>query len=101
MINYVEYAYNDSVKKSIGRTPFEAIYGFYPRGPMKIRHMHGMKSTSARRDTLVQLMKIVHDQVKDHLEKSMVKHKDRVDQKEMLTYQSNLLLVTHTYLHCV
>ena len=42
-----------------------------------------MKSRSATGETLAELMRTVHDQVKDHLEKSVTKYKDKAYQKEI------------------
>ena len=41
-----------------------------------------MKYRSTIGETLVELMKIVHDQLKDHLEKSIAKYKDKEDQNK-------------------
>ena len=40
-----------------------------------------MKSRSTRGETFNKLIKIVSDQVKDHLDKSTTKYKDKVDLK--------------------
>ena len=44
---------------------------------MELSDLQDMKSRSAIGETLAKLIKIVHDQVKDHLEKSLTKYKDK------------------------
>ena len=33
----IEFAYNDSVNRSIGKSPFQVLYGMQPRGVSELR----------------------------------------------------------------
>lgn len=49
---------------------------------MELRDLEDMNSRSVTRETLAELMKTVHDQVKDHLDKLVAKYKDMFDKKK-------------------
>lgn len=42
VIPEVEYSYNDSKNITIGRSPFEIVYGIHPRGVCELRNLGGM-----------------------------------------------------------
>ena len=44
---------------------------------MELRDLQDMKSRGAIGETLAELMKTVHEQVKDHLEYAVAKYKDK------------------------
>lgn len=39
MIPQEEFAYNESAKKTIGKSPFEVVYDLHPRGVSKLRDL--------------------------------------------------------------
>lgn len=80
VLGQVEYAYNDSINRFTGKTPFEVVYGFHPRGTMVLRDIHKMQGRSAMGENFVEAIKSAHEEVKAQLEKSMAKYKEREDQ---------------------
>ena len=46
LIRHAEYAYNDIVNRSIGKSHFEIVYGLHPRGVFELRELKdGIKWT--------------------------------------------------------
>lgn len=43
-----EYTYNDSINQSIGKSPFEVVYGVHPRGIYELRDLSEMGTRSAQ-----------------------------------------------------
>lgn len=48
IIPQAKYAYNGSVNRTTGRSPFEIIYGMHPRGACEIRDLVAMEYRSGR-----------------------------------------------------
>ena len=42
-ISQAKYAYNDSVNRTTGRSPFEIVYGRHPRGVSELRDLGPME----------------------------------------------------------
>ena len=49
----VEFAYNNFVKRSIGKTPFEIITGIHPRGISDLRDVAGEEKRSVAGEELL------------------------------------------------
>lgn len=59
MINGQEkYAYNDSMNRSIGKNPFEIIYGYHPRGILELRGKRDMEKRSSLGENFVSILNI-------------------------------------------
>jgi hypothetical protein len=43
----VEFAYNDSINRSTGQSPFQIVYGMQPRGVFELRDIEQTKFRSA------------------------------------------------------
>ena len=72
-----EYAYNDSINRSTGLTPFQIVYGEHPRGVLELRDISQMERKSAQAQDFAQVMKEIQETVKDRLSKSAEKYRDR------------------------
>lgn len=81
ILSQAEFAYNNSVNRSTGRTPFEIVTGVNPRGVAKLRDISMEEKRSAEAEEFADHMKIVHNQVKKHLENTNSKYKEKVDEK--------------------
>lgn len=42
IIHQAEFAYNDNVNRSTGKSPFEVVYGLHPRGVLELREIEKM-----------------------------------------------------------
>jgi hypothetical protein len=60
-----EFAYNKSVNKSTGQSPFQIFYGIQPRGISKLRDTELNGTRSASVEDFTEAMKELHNQVKE------------------------------------
>lgn len=75
-----EFAYNNFVNRSIGKTPFEIVTGMKPRGTLDLRDIFGEEMGSFAREEFVDFMESLHKEVKLRIEQSNQKYKENVDQ---------------------
>jgi hypothetical protein len=76
----VEFAYNDSLNRSTGQIPFHIVYGMQPRGVSELRYLEQNATRSASAEYFAEVMKELHSQVKERLQKSSQEYKCREDQ---------------------
>ena len=81
IIPQAEFAYNDSVNRSTGMSPFEVVYGRHPRGVLELRNMDGLEKRSGHAEDFSQAMVEVHEHVKKTLQQNNLKVKAKVDLK--------------------
>jgi hypothetical protein len=60
-----EFAYNDSVNRSTGQSPFHIVYGMQLRGISELRDSEQISTRSASADDFAEVMKELHSQVKE------------------------------------
>jgi hypothetical protein len=62
-----EFAFNNSVNRSTGKSPFEIVYGIQPRGITELRYLNQdeFRSVGAK-DFAIEMQKI-HDRVREQL----------------------------------
>ena len=78
----VEFAYNNFVNRSIGKTLFEMVTGMQPREVSDLRDV-GEEKRSVAGEEFSNFMKSLHKEVKLRLEQSNQKHKENVDKSSL------------------
>jgi hypothetical protein len=92
----VEFAYNDSVNRSIGKSPFQIVYGTQPRGFSELRDSEQTVTRSASAKEFAEAMKELHGQVKQRLLDSSHEYKRRANQrKRQLQFDVGELVLAH------
>ena len=64
----VEFAYNNSMNRSIGKTPFEIVTGMQPGGISELRDVASKEKRSALGEEFTYFMESLHKEVKLKLE---------------------------------
>ena len=65
-----EFAYNNSVNRSTGKTPFEIVTRMKPRGVSNLRDVVGEEKRSVVGEEFTNFMESLHKEVKLKLEQS-------------------------------
>jgi hypothetical protein len=60
-----EFAFNNSVNRSTGKSPFEIVYGIQPRGITELRDMNQDEFRSVGAEDFAIEMKKLHDRVRE------------------------------------
>jgi hypothetical protein len=55
-----EFAYNDSVNRSIGKSPFQILYGTQSRGVSKLRESEQAETSSASAEEFIEAIRELH-----------------------------------------
>jgi hypothetical protein len=91
-----EFAYNDSVNWSTGKSPFHIEYGVQPRGVSELWDSEQTATRSASAEEFAEAMKELHSQVKERLIESNQEYKRRVDQwKRQIQFEVGDLVLAH------
>ena len=64
-----EFAYNNSINRSTGRSPFQIVYRSSPRTTPKLRKMEQEERTSVEAEKFVEHIKCLHEEVHAHITK--------------------------------
>jgi hypothetical protein len=91
-----EFAYNNSVNRSIGQSPFQIVYGMQPRGISELRDSEQTATRSASAEEFREAMKELHSQVREGLLNSSQEYKRRADQhRRQLQFEVGDLVLAH------
>jgi hypothetical protein len=91
-----EFAYNDSVNRSTGKSPFQILYGTQPRGVSELREPEQAETSSARAEEFAEAMQELHAQVKKQLQKTNQEYKRRADQRrKQLQFEVGDMVLAH------
>jgi hypothetical protein len=92
----VEFAYNDSINRSTGKSPFQIVYGMQPRGFSELRDSEQDATRSASTEEFAEAMKELQSQVKERLKNSSQEYKCRADQhRRQLQFEVGDLILAH------
>jgi hypothetical protein len=61
LLPQVEFSFNDSLNRSIGKTPFQIVYAMHPKGPMELRELPNDFKVSAKGEELAEMIKQVYE----------------------------------------
>ena len=75
-----EFTYNNSVNRSIGKTPFEIFTRMHPRGISNLRDVASEENRSFVGEEFADFMESLHKEVKLRLEQSNQKYKKNSNQ---------------------
>jgi hypothetical protein len=91
-----EFAYNDSMNRSTGKSPFEIVYGRNLRGVSELMDLDQIITKSASAEEFTELMEELHSRVKERLLESNQEYKRRVDQhRRQLQFKVGDLVLAH------
>jgi hypothetical protein len=91
-----EFAYNDSMNRSTGKSPFYIIYGMHPRGVFELRDSEQTATSSTNAEEFAKAMKELHSGVKQRLLKSNQEYKRGADQhRRQLQFEVGDLVLAH------
>ena len=76
----VEFAYNDSVNRSTGKSPFQIVYGMNPRGVSELRNIKQSEFRSAGAEDFTAEIHELHNHIKEELKNNNNEYKHRADQ---------------------
>ena len=79
VLSQAKFAFNNSVNRSTGKTPFEIVTGMQPRGVLDLRDVTGEEKKSTAREEFADFMESLHKEVKLRLEQSNQKYKENAD----------------------
>jgi hypothetical protein len=75
-----EFVYNDSPKRSTGKSPFQIVYGMQPKGVYDLRELEQSEIRSAREEYFATEMQKLHRKIRGQLQSSNQEYKHRADQ---------------------
>jgi hypothetical protein len=91
-----KFAYNDSVNRSTGKSPFQVVYGMQLRGVSELRDSEHTATSSASAEEFTEVIKELHSKVKQRLQDSNQEYKRRADQhRRQLQFEVGDLVLAH------
>jgi hypothetical protein len=96
ILSQTKFAYNDSVNRSTGQSPFQVVYGMQPRGIFELMDSEQTATRSVSAEEFVEAMKELHSQVKGRLLESSQEYKCKADQhRRQLQFEVGDLVLAH------
>ena len=65
----VEFAYNNSINRSTGKSPFQIVYGNSPRIASELRKLDKGEISSAKAEEFAEHLKNIHEEVRQYITK--------------------------------
>jgi hypothetical protein len=91
-----EFAYNDSLNRSTGQSPFQIVYGMQPRGFFELKDSEKNETRSASAEDFAEALKEIHIQVREPLQNLSQEYKCRADQhRRELQFEVGDLILSH------
>ncbi|KAF7120408.1 hypothetical protein RHSIM_Rhsim13G0079100 [Rhododendron simsii] len=83
-LSQAEFAFNHSVNRSTGFSPFQIVYGFNPRAPIDLAPVPDLKRIHGKAEDFMHQLQQIHEATRRHLEASTAKYKHSADKKRRL-----------------
>ena len=95
MLPTTEFAFNKSTNRTIGKSPFEVVYGKNPLRPLDLSPLLVTHSFSGDVADRVKQLKKLHEKVRAHIEKQNAKYKEKADthRKHVVLKEGDLVWV--------
>ena len=77
----VEFAYNNFVNRSTGKSPFQIVYGNSLRTASKLRKLDKGEISSAEAEEFAEHLKNIHEEVRQHITKMNAQYKAKANVK--------------------
>lgn len=91
-----EFSYNDYANSNTSHSPFELVYGSHPRGVLELRDVKYLDRRSAQVEDFAEVIRDIHQQVKDRLEETLDKCKHTTDRKRRdLQFKVGDMVIIH------
>jgi hypothetical protein len=92
----VKFAYNDSLNRSIGKIPFQIVYGMQPSGVSELKDSEQVEFRSASAEDFAEGMKEIHSRIREWLQNSSQEYKRREDRhRRELQFEVGDLILAH------
>ena len=73
----IEFAYNKSMHRTVGKSPFEVVYGLQPIGPMELAPHPTVQQFSGDAEVRAKEIKKLHEEVRLKIEKKNAKYEEQ------------------------
>lgn len=95
LLPHAEFAYNRSISQTTGCSPFEAVYGLNPNGPLDLSPIHIDSNFSGEADERAKFIKKIHEQVRSRILKQTEKYKRQADKhrKQVVFNEGDLVWI--------
>jgi len=84
-LSYIQHAYNRALHSSTNKSPFETCFGYLPKSPFDLAFASTsdedlvLHNEEERAKNFIERIRLIHQKVKEQLEKSQAKYKERHD----------------------
>ena len=77
----IEFAYNRSMHRTVGKSPFEVVYGLQPIGPMELAPHPTIQQFSGDAEVRAKEIKKLHEEVRLKIEKNNAKYVEQANRR--------------------
>ena len=77
----IEFAYNRSMHRTVGKSPFEVVYGLQPIGPMELAPHPTIQQFSGDAEVRAKEIKKLHKEVRLKIEKNNAKYVEQTNRR--------------------